>query len=115
VVTQPLLIESIAGASDDQRILQLRGPLVLNTVIEFQTSIRAQTATRLILDLTAVQYIDSAGLGALVSAYIATHKNARRLALVGLNNRVKALLDMSHVAHLFEIYTTLAEAQQALF
>ena len=65
-------------APDGQRILRLSGPLVLSSFFEFQTLIREDQTDALILDFTAVPYIDSAGIGALVGAYVNRQKTGRR-------------------------------------
>ena len=44
---------------------------MLATLFQFQAAIRAKDAATLIMDFTGVLYIDSAGIGALVGAYVA--------------------------------------------
>jgi len=62
-----LTIEELpAGAG--QRILRLTGPLVLNSFFAFQTLIREDQTAMLVLDFSAVPYIDSDGIGAMVGA-----------------------------------------------
>ncbi len=67
---EPLHIEDVSGTPSGQRMLRLRGPIVLTNFFEFQSMVRGNTSRHLILDLTAVPYIDSAGIGALVGAYV---------------------------------------------
>ena len=54
------------GSRAGQRILQMKGPLSLHTVFEFQSVLRAETSPNVIIDFSGVPFIDSAGLGALV-------------------------------------------------
>lgn len=107
-------IQSLNGGREGQRVLRFVGSLTVHTLFKFQPAVRAETAPTLILDLTAVPYVDSAGLGSLVGAYIAAQKNKRTLVLVGPNERVSALLTMTHVADMFPTYPTLEQAQAAL-
>jgi anti-sigma B factor antagonist len=110
---QTLLVESLAANAGDQRILRCSGPLVISTLFTFRDAIRAESARHIIVDLTEVPYVDSAGLGALIQAYISLKRDARTLALAGLNERANALLEMTNVSQLFRIYRTLAEAKAA--
>jgi anti-sigma B factor antagonist len=76
--------------------------------------VRLEPASIQILDFTSVPYVDSAGVGALIGAFIAAQKAGRRIVLVGLNDRVRALLQMTNVATLFTTYETLSQAEAAL-
>src|SRR3974390_947659 len=61
-----LRISDRPGAQPNQRILELEGPLVLTTMFEFQSLVRADQSQTLIIDFANVPYADSAGIGALV-------------------------------------------------
>jgi anti-sigma B factor antagonist len=102
------------GSRDGQRILHVRGSLNIHTVFNFQEALRSETATELIIDFSGVPYIDSAGLGALVAAYVGAQKTARKLAFSGMNAQVRALIDMTHVSKLFKSYPTIKDAEAAL-
>src|SRR5690242_13930543 len=98
---EPLVIEDLPGPKDGQRILRLTGPIVLSNLFDFQAKIRADTSPALLLDLTKVPYIDSAGIGALVGAYVTHQKDGRRLYLIGVSERVKDSLEITRVRHFF--------------
>ena len=110
---QPLTIDELEGAQSGQRILRLQGPVVLGTLFQFQGAIRAKDAPALIMDFTAVPYIDSAGIGALVGAYVTHNKDGRSLALVGVSDRILAALEVTRVKQFFRFFETVAAAQQA--
>jgi anti-sigma B factor antagonist len=67
-----------------------------------------------ILDFTGVPFIDSAGLGALVGAYVATQKVQRKLVVAGMGSQVKTLIEMTKVSQLIQSYDTVSEAEEAL-
>src|ERR1019366_6507790 len=71
---QPLHIEDLSGAREGIRILRLAGPLTLANVFGFQSKVRADTSHAHILDFTNVPLADSAGIGALVGAYVTRQK-----------------------------------------
>jgi anti-sigma B factor antagonist len=102
------------GSRDGQRILHVRGSLNIHTVFNFQEALRSETAPELIIDFSGVPYIDSAGLGALVAAYVGAQKTARKLAFSGMNTQVRTLIDMTHVSKLFKSYPTIKDADAAL-
>jgi anti-sigma B factor antagonist len=110
---EPLSIEDLNGSKPGQRILRLQGPVVLQTLFQFQAAIRAKEAATLIMDFTQVPYVDSAGIGALVGAYVSQNKEGRRLALVGVSDRVVTALKVTRVEQFFRFYKSLPEAEQA--
>ena len=110
---EPLVIEDIVGPKDGQRILRLTGPLVLTTLFDFQSKVRADTSKTLIIDFTKVPYVDSAGIGALVGAYVTHQKDGRRLLLVGVSERIHNALNITHVEQFFRFFDSLPAAEQA--
>jgi anti-anti-sigma factor len=111
---EPLSIEDLNGAKPDQRVLRLKGPVVLATLFQFQSTLRARDARVLILDFTDVPDMDSAGIGALVGAYVTHHHDGRSLALVGVNERVHNALQVTRVEQFFRFFDTTAAAESAL-
>jgi len=109
---EPFQIEDILG-SDGQRMLRLSGPLLISNLFEFQSLVRGNASPKLILDFTQVSYIDSAGVGALVGAYVTHQKDGRSLALVGVNQRVRNTLQITRVESFFRFFDTLTAAQSA--
>jgi anti-sigma B factor antagonist len=103
-----------AGSREGQKILTLKGSLNIQTIFDFQKATREEGAPKLILDFSGVPYVDSAGLGALVGAYVAAQRTQRELAVAGTNTQVKALIDMTHVGTLIKSYATVQEAEEAL-
>ena len=96
------------------RLLKLNGPLVLANVFEFQSRILADHSTRLILDFTNVPLMDSAGVGALVGAYVNRDKGQRSLGLVGVNQRIRNVLEITRVQSFFKMFASIAEAESAV-
>jgi anti-sigma B factor antagonist len=98
----PLVIEDTPGPKDRQRILRLTGPITISNLFDFQSRVRTDTSETLILDFTGVPYVDSAGIGALVGAYVTHQKDGRSLLLVGVNQRVKDALQVTRVQQFFK-------------
>ncbi len=108
---EKLTIEDLPSAGNGQRILRLTGPLVLNSFFAFQTLVRDDQSTALVLDFTGVPYVDSAGIGALVGAYVNRQKDGRRLLLVGVTPRVRTALQVTKVEQFFQFSDSLPERQ----
>jgi anti-sigma B factor antagonist len=106
---EPLVIEDIAGPKEGQRIFRLTGPIVITNLFEFQSKVRNDTSQTLMLDFTKVPYIDSAGIGALVGAYVTHHKDGRSLLLIGVSQRVKDALHVTRVQQFFKFVESPSE------
>jgi anti-sigma B factor antagonist len=107
-----LRIDDQAGTQNEHRILSLEGALVLTTMFEFQRIVRADTSRYLVLDFSKVSYADSAGIGALVGAYVTRQHGGRGLALVGVSDRVRNALQVTRVEQFFRFYDSVNEAEQ---
>jgi len=109
---EPLTITDQLGARPGQRVLTLSGPLVLTTMFEFQATVRADQSQTLVIDFTNVPYVDSAGIGALVGAYVTRQNSGRRLALAGVSNRVHDALKVTRVEQFFEFFDSVSAAEE---
>jgi anti-sigma B factor antagonist len=112
-VPESLRIEDQPTSLPGRRILSLHGPLVLATIFDFQATVRADNSQSLIIDLTDVPYVDSAGIGALVGAYVTRQKDGRSLALVGVSDRVHNALKVTRVEQFFRFFDSVNAAEQA--
>src|ERR1700687_3411208 len=111
---EPLVLEDIPGPKDGQRILRLTGPLTMSTLFDFQSKVRTDTSRVLLLDFTNVPYVDSAGIGAMVGAYVSHQKDGRSLYLIGVNERVQNALRVTHVEKFFRFVDSLTAGEQAI-
>ena len=97
------IIERYAG---DIAVLECHGPLRVPDAPEllYTAICRLAAAGRraIILDLEDVPSIDAGGLGALVNAHLLMRRHRGRVRLVQVTPRVRHLLVMSRLAHVFE-------------
>jgi anti-sigma B factor antagonist len=112
MASDPLVIDFLEG--EKQGVLRLKGPLTVTNSGLFENAIRREQAGTVIFDLTNVPYVDSAGLGCLLSAYISYQKAGRRVALTGVNERVLKLFEITRVDSVFLMFPTLWEGIEAL-
>lgn len=114
MLSDPVQLEASDGTRVGHRILRLSGALTLHTIFPFQEAVRADKGTTLILDLSSVPYVDSVGIGALVGAYVSRQRDGRKLALVGVGERVIASLRVSGLAQFFPSFPTVEVAERSL-
>jgi anti-sigma B factor antagonist len=65
---------------------------------------------RILLNLSEVSYIDSSGIGELVSGFTTVTNAGGQLKLVGLTKRVKDLLQITKLYTVFDVYEDEAAA-----
>lgn len=104
-------------AVGDVTVLRLAGRLViedgetpLGPAID---ALLAQDRVKLVLDLRQVTYIDSAGLGLLVSRYVRARRRGGGLRLVHLTARSTHLMAITNLAPVFGVFASEAEAVQS--
>lgn len=59
---------------------------------------------KLLVNLGDVTYIDSSGIGEMVSSYTTVTNHGGQLKLLGLNKRVKDLLQVTKLYTVFEVF-----------
>ena len=85
--------------------------MTLDNMFSIQSEMRDLKPARLILDLTGVSYLDSAGLEVLMNYYVSAENNHRKLLIAGVNERVMALLEMTKGDKILKTYETVEAAQ----
>ena len=70
----------------------------------------ARGARHVVLDLSAVKYIDSTRLGELIAAHVTLSRLGGRLALAGVPARVAELFGMAGLDGVFSRYPSVGEA-----
>jgi anti-anti-sigma factor len=70
---------------------------------------------RILVDFTAVDYVDSTGIGFLIGIYTSVTKNPNgQFALANANRRVREVLELTRLAQVIHLYPTEAAALEAL-
>jgi anti-sigma B factor antagonist len=102
---------SVQGVS----VLDIDGPITLggDSSEKLADKVRSLLQTgekRILLNLSGVAYIDSAGLGELVNAFTTTKRQGGTLKLVGVTRKLQDLLVITKLATVFDSYDTEAAA-----
>ena len=64
----------------------------------------ARGEKRIVIDMTAVGYVDSATIGCLMDLYRQATATSGRLKLAGVQKRVETMLTMTGAHHFLEVY-----------
>jgi anti-sigma B factor antagonist len=95
-------------------LLALKGRLVLGRGSEgLRTTIDnllSSGATRIVVCLEHVDFVDSAGLGALIEIHRRTKAKGGRLMLTNLGPKLRKALEIARLLTLFETFATEADA-----
>ncbi len=100
-----ILIFSIEGDFDSRNAGEVKEE-IRNSILNGEKKV--------IINLEGVTYIDSAGLGTLVSALKTAKENEGGVWLVGMSNQVKMVIELTRLHHVFDIYRNLEEALEDL-
>jgi anti-sigma B factor antagonist len=105
-----LQLEKQQASNDSITTYRATGKLSLETVNEFIQRMRPELAQHLVLDLSAVNFLDSAGVGGLVSLFVNRRSHGKTLALAALGPQASAVVTVAGLQKLLPIYKTVAEA-----
>lgn len=108
-----LQIQRSVGSASDVTILTLSGPLTLATLFDFQAALRQPDLKSTILDFSGVPYMDSAGLGIVLSHWAHTQRIGVKFAAVAISERVQVLLEMTGVNQILPSFPTVADAEHS--
>ncbi|MEP7272670.1 MAG: STAS domain-containing protein, partial [Acidobacteriota bacterium] len=98
------VLERILG---DITIMELDGRLALEGNVLFRKQAEAAVEAgvrKLILNLAAVDYMDSSGLGELIAVHRALRKVDGQVKLLHMKDRLQQLLVITHLMSVFEIF-----------
>src|SRR3954464_10361626 len=100
--------------SGDVTILDMDGKITIGEgSVALRTSIRRlleEGKKKILLNLARVSYIDSSGIGELVSSYTAINKDGGELKLLNLTQKLQDLLTITKLLTVFDVYESEAEA-----
>jgi anti-sigma B factor antagonist len=94
-------------------VTRLDGKLSLETVNSFLQTMRKVPAQHVVLDMSGVAFLDSSGVGALVSLFVTRKHAGKTLALASLTKQAIAVLQVSGIMKLIPTYPTVEAAVSA--
>jgi anti-sigma B factor antagonist len=99
---------------DDVTVLDLKGKMTLGEGDELLkdkiNSLVSQGHKKILLNLEAVPYIDSAGLGEIVRTYTSISRQGGKLKLLNVSKRIQDLLVITKLITIFDSYENEGDA-----
>jgi len=111
--SEDLKIE-ILDSPKSAKIIKLTGPLTLRTLFEFQNVSRQDHRAPIILDIGDVPYMDSAGLGSVISLFASCQRTKRGFGVIGVSDRIRTLFEVTHCDGLLPCFDSLDTADNAV-
>jgi anti-sigma B factor antagonist len=97
----------------DVAVLAVSGEVDVATVPRLREQLHALVASgtpRIVVDLDAVDFLDSTGLGVLVGALKRVRANGGELALVCTSARIRKVFEVTGLTKVFALFDTVDEA-----
>lgn len=95
-------------------VVALKGRIVLgeesSSLRERIKNLLSDGRKKIVLNMTNVTYIDSAGLGTLVAAHVSAKKESAVLLLSDLGTKFHEVMQVTRLLTVFNVYATEAEA-----
>ena len=101
---RPSQLKLEVQTTEKATLVRLSGNLTREVNATFKDQVKGliPQCKRLVLDLSAVSYMDSSGLGGVVSVYVTARKEGCELELINLSKRVTELLGLTNLLSVFE-------------
>ena len=100
-------------------ILDLQGKITIGAgdvmLREHINNLLEQGERNILLNMAEITYMDSSGLGELISCYTSVTNRGGRLKLLNLIGKIRDLLHVTQLITIFEVYDNEAEAVASFF
>ena len=98
----------------DVTVLDMSGKITIGEgSVALRTAVRRlleEGKKRILLNLAGISYVDSSGIGELVSSYTAINKEGGQLKLLNLTQKIQDLLTITKLLTVFDVYENEADA-----
>jgi len=103
-------LEKLSVSNEKRMVTRVNGKLTLETVHQFLQTMRAEPAQQLLLDMSGVPFVDSAGVGALVQIYVHRRNAGKSFAIAALTKQGNAVMQVAGLTKLLPIHSSVEEA-----
>ena len=94
--------------SENTRIVDLTGDVDLSGAPQLRKLLfeSLKESPRVLINLTAIRYIDSSGIAVMIEALRQSQRLKRQFVLFGMNTRVHDVFKLTHVMQIFQVVDT---------
>ena len=85
----------------------------MSTLFVFQDILRDISDLDTVIDVSQAPYIDSAGLGSILSRWAHTQRSGHKFALTGVSPRIDVLLEITKVNTVLPMFQTPEDAERS--
>jgi anti-sigma B factor antagonist len=98
--------------SENTRIVDIDGDVDLRGTPQLRKMLfeALKESPKVVINLTAIRYIDSSGIAALIEALKESQRLKRTFVLFGMNPRVREVFKLTHVIQIFQVVDTEEQA-----
>jgi anti-sigma B factor antagonist len=96
----------------DAKVVEVDGDVDLGTSPLLRRTLfdNLQSAAKVVLNLTAIRYIDSSGIATLIEVLKDSQRLNKEFVLFGLSPAVQEVFRLTHVIRIFRVFQTEQEA-----
>src|ERR1700683_2923305 len=101
--------------SENTRIVDVAGDVDLSGTPQLRKLLfeSLKEAPKVVMNLTAIRYIDSSGIAVMIEALKESQRLKRQFVLYGMNSRVHQVFKLTHVMQIFQVVDTEEQAVAA--
>jgi anti-sigma B factor antagonist len=113
----PVTLSVSTRSADGCTVVSVAGDIDISTSPALRTALASATSGGtgpVVVDLTAVSFVDSTALGVLVGAYTATRNNGGRFAVANDHEAVLKVLHITALDDVLGVHPTVAEAMASV-
>jgi anti-sigma B factor antagonist len=115
-MTKANITLTIRSATPKTSIIDIQGEInayAENALMDAYTQATSQGANHILLNFTNLEYMNSSGIGLLVTLLIRVQRQKQQLAAFGLNDHYKQIFDLTRLNEAILIYPDEAAAVAA--
>ena len=108
---------NVRKASDDASIVDIEGEVTAfceNVLMDAYTEAAAGGTRAIVLNFTGLDYMNSGGIGLLVTLLIRANRQGQRLLALGLNDHYRQIFELTRLNEAIGVYDTEAAALAAV-
>jgi anti-sigma B factor antagonist len=111
------LAMNVRQASDTASIIDIQGGVTAfaeSTLRDAYAQASANGARAIVLNFSGLEYMNSSGIGLLVTFLIRANRQGQHLLAFGLNEHYRHIFELTRLNEAIQIYDTEAEAMRAV-